>query len=102
MNDVTCLDVRYHADFGQYFVYLPAGRSAADGEPFFYATVLTPSESKLWQRGEKEELVKRLRERGVSLPGACGLREGGFRKLVRELKDKFFPKKGGHDGPSGH
>lgn len=83
------LDVRYHADFGQYFLFLRAGRSEIDGEPLYYALLLTDQESQLWQRGEKEELAKRLRERGVPLPRPCGLREGKFRKFLRGLRESF-------------
>jgi hypothetical protein len=83
-------DVRYHADLQRYMLYLPVGRDPVDKAPLVYATPLAPDEALLWQQGEKEELARRLRARGIPLPGPCGIREGKWRRFLKALRRKLL------------
>lgn len=78
--------IDYHSDLHRYFLYIDAGTDPTDGAPLSYATPLTPSESLLWQQGETERLERALRQRGIPLPGACGLRTGKFRRFLSRLR----------------
>lgn len=63
------LDIRYHRDHHQFYLYLPAPRSDG-GAPQWYATLLTPEEAMLWRAGCVQQLRKRLVARGVGLDSA--------------------------------
>lgn len=82
-------DIGYHPQLQKYFLFLPAGL-AADGTALTYATPLQLAEVILWQRGEVQALHRCLRQRGIPLPGAGGIREGKFRRFLKALRAKLL------------
>lgn len=83
-------EVVYHEHYRLYFLQLPIGIDAKDGQPLWYATPLRDVEPTLWQRGETEALARCLRARGIPLPGPCGLRESKWKRYLKALRHKFF------------
>lgn len=80
--------VEYHHPSGQWMLYIPAGVDPADGQPLTHATPLHPAEATFWQAGHRDMVARMLRQRGIPIPGPCGLRETKWKRFKAGLRKK--------------
>lgn len=85
-------EVRYNQLFGQYMLHISAGIDPKDGQPLTAATPLLPHEAVMWQCGDRVELERSLRARGIPLPSVFAARKGKWRRFVEALRKKLTGK----------